>query len=376
MRILSVVTLISEMGEYGGPVRVALNQAAALQRRGHQVIVAAATRGFESPPTSLDGVPLALFSARQLLPRTGFAGMAAPRLLPWIWAHARSADVVHIHAARDFVTLPAARIVMASRTPYFVQTHGMIDPSGHPLAKPLDALLTRPVLRDASRVFYLTELERGQLTEVAGSELKLGFLPNGVPPAEPLRHDPASGPEVLFLARLAPRKRPMLMVDAARALHEKHPEARFTLVGPDEGEGKAVTRAVTEAKQAGLPIAWEGPLSPEQTLTRIGAATIYALPSVNEPYPMSVLEAMSIAKPVVVTDTCGLAPIVSSQDAGAVVDESTESFIRAVDELLSDPDQAVAKGVRGRDYVRHHLSMSTIAEDLEQQYEDAIAAPR
>ena len=107
MRILSVVTLISELGEYGGPVRVALNQAASLRRRGHEVIVAAATRGFSTPPTEMDGVPLALFRARQVLPRTGFAGMAAPGLLPWVWHHARGADVVFIYNVARFAQVAA-----------------------------------------------------------------------------------------------------------------------------------------------------------------------------------------------------------------------------------------------------------------------------
>lgn len=355
---------------------MALNQAASLRRRGHEVIVAAATRGFSTPPTEMDGVPLALFRARQVLPRTGFAGMASPRLLPWVWRHARSADVVHIHAARDLVTLPAAQIVKMSGTPFVLQTHGMIDPSNHPLSKPLDLVMTRPVLRNAFKVFHLTDLERNQLLEVAGPKVSLGYLPNGVPSSEPLAADPQLGPEVLFLARLAPRKRPMLMVEAARELHAKHPQARFTLVGPDEGEGAEVARAVAAAAEEGIPITWEGALGPEQTLARMGAASIYALPSVNEPYPMSVLEAMSIGKPVVITDSCGLAPIVSSADAGEVVTDSPAAFTLAVDQLLSDLDEAAAKGRRGREYVRSQLSMEAIAEELEREYERALDAPR
>lgn len=376
MKVLSIVTLISKLGEYGGPVRVALNQATALRERGHQVIVAAATRGFDTPPTEMDGIPLRLFKAHQLLPRTGFAGMVAPDLLSWIWRYAREADVVHIHAARDLVTLPAAQFIKASRTPYFLQTHGMIDASQHPLSKPLDAILTRPVLRGASKVFHLTELERSQLVEVAGAGLPLVSLPNGVPPADPAPMDQDAAPEVLFLARLAPRKRPMLMVEAARALHAKHPRARFALVGPDEGEGQAVAAAIKKANAEGVPVAWEGALSPEHTLDRLKASTVYVLPSINEPYPMSVLEAMSIAKPVVLTDTCGLSTIVQEQDAGIVVDDSLAGLIRAVDLLLSDPEEAAAKGRRGRNYVRTHLSMAAIGAELERHYQEAVDAPR
>src|SRR5437867_204758 len=58
MRILQVVTLLSPDGAYGGVARVALNQSAELIGRGHDVTVAAATRGYEVVPEELDGVPV------------------------------------------------------------------------------------------------------------------------------------------------------------------------------------------------------------------------------------------------------------------------------------------------------------------------------
>lgn len=78
MRILSVVTLVSPDGAFGGPVRVALNQATALRELGHDVTLAAGGRGFDEPPTELDGVPVRLFPARTVVPGIGFAGLSSP----------------------------------------------------------------------------------------------------------------------------------------------------------------------------------------------------------------------------------------------------------------------------------------------------------
>ena len=80
MRILQVVTLLSPEGAYGGPARVALNQSAELIEQGHDVTVAAATRGYRVPPTELNGVPVRLFEARTLLSRNGIRrpGCAGP----------------------------------------------------------------------------------------------------------------------------------------------------------------------------------------------------------------------------------------------------------------------------------------------------------
>lgn len=371
MRILSVVTLVTPDGAYGGPVRVAVNQAAALAQLGHQVSLTAAVRGFDEPPTELDGVPIRLFKARTVLPGTGFAGLAAPGMLRWLRASIGEFDVAHIHAARDLVTLPAAAIAARAGLPYFLQTHGMIDPSTNPLAGPLDAALTKRLLKNAAAVFHLTNFERDQLRAVAG-DLKFAPLQNGVPAAE---STPISlqTPEVLYLARLAPRKRPLAFVEAAVRLASTHPEARFTLVGPDEGEGAAVITAVERAKLAGANISWEGALPPELTLDRMRQADIYVLPSVSEPYPMTVLEALSVARPVVVTDTCGLAGFVARHDAGLVATDTIETLTEAIGTLLADPRAAGAKGSNGRDAVRRELSMAAIAEQLSEHYSAAVS---
>lgn len=371
MRILSVVTLVTPDGAYGGPVRVAVNQARALRELGHDVTLAAATRGFAEPPTELDGVPVRLFPARTVLPGTGFAGVSSPGLLRWLATAVKRADVVHVHAARDLVTLPAARIARRAGVPYFLQTHGMIDPSANPLAAPLDALLTRPLLRSAAGVLHLTRLERDQLTQVAGG-LRFHELANGVPLAEGA--EPAGPPEVLYLARLAPRKRPVAFVEAARRVHAAHPDATFALVGPDEGEGPAVRRAVEEATADGVLIAYEGALAPEATLDRLRRATVYVLPSVDEPYPMSVLEALSVARPVVVTETCGLARFVTAHRAGLVVGEGIDPLAAAINSLLADPAEAAASGQRGRTAVRTELSMAAIAAQLAAHYAAATGS--
>lgn len=372
MRIISIVTLVSPDGAYGGPTRVAVNQAKALRARGHDVILAAAARGYDELPRHLDDVPVRLFPARTAVPGTGFAGLTSPELLVWLRKALKAADLVHVHAARDLITLPAAWLARREGVPYVLQTHGMIDESGRASAKALDRGLTRPVLRAAGAVFFLTPRERADVLAVNGAELPLVELFNGVPEA-PAVAEAEGGPEVLFLARLQSRKRPALFVQMAAALHAEFPEAHFTLVGPDEGEGDEVRRLLDVDEP---PAAWEGPLPPEKTIERMSRAAVYVLPSVDEPFPMSVLEAMSLGRPVVITDTCGLAPLVRETGAGIVTDASLESLVEAVRSLLADPEAARRMGEAARQATRDRLTMSAVAERLESVYGALVAPPQ
>ncbi|MCZ8379263.1 glycosyltransferase [Mycobacterium sp. CPCC 205372] len=370
MRILHAVTLISPDGAYGGPLRVAINQATALRDLGHEVTVAAAARGFETLPTSQEGVPLVLRRARTLVPGTGFAGLTAPGLVQWLVRSRNHIDVVHVHFARDLVVIPLAAAARRLGIPFVLQPHGMVLPGTNRLAPAVDFLAGRRLLRAAREVYYLTNEERVALEEVGGGGVKLSPLPNGVP-LYPEAFESGDDPEVLYLARLHPRKRPGDFVKAGLALNAEGVPAKYTMVGPDEGEAAAVTAAAAAADN----IVWEGAIAAGSGPERMRRAAVYVLPSVGpEPYPMAVLEAMSVGLPVVITDECGLAPLVRDHHCGLVVAPGAESIAEALRTLLGDRVAAREMGRRGRAAVREELGMSAIGTLLEGRYSAAVSA--
>ena len=301
--------------------------------------------------------------------------MTAAGMGRWLRRSVTDFDVVHVHLARDFVTLPAARRALRQDVPIVVQPHGMIDASESLLAKPLDALWTVPTLRRARSVFHLTPRESADLEHVAGAgRLALRPLHNGVPSA-PRREPRTDGvQEVLFLARLHQRKRPDMFVKMANALAAEGVDASFTLVGPDEGEGAHIAALIDEYGLAGR-VSMEGAVSPEDSGARLARASVYVLPSVDEPYPMSVLEAMAIGLPVVITDSCGLAPLVAESQSGIVVGSDLESLVSAVLRMLRDPDEAANMGENGRRIVETELQMGNVARILEEVYRVACGLP-
>lgn len=368
MRVLQVVSLLSPDGAFGGPARVALNQSAELVRQGHEVTLAAGARGYPVMPTDWGGVPLRLFPTRKMLPLTGFSGMAAPGLVRWVRGHLDEFDVLHIHLGRDLMVMPVAALAHRVRAPYVVQTHGMVIPSRHPLAGPLDALWTRRLLTGAAAVFCLKDLECQQIREVARGDVRLVRLPNGVPeyPAAATEVGARTDvPEVLFLARLHARKRAVLFVEMARRLLADGVHARFTLVGPDEGEGAAVLAAISDESR----IRWEGPVDPQHARRRMALATVYVLPAEREPYPMAVLEAMSVGLPVVVSPDCGLAPVVRDSRCGQVAEGAVEDLARAVRTVLAEE---CAYSRRARETARRDFSMCAVASQLFTVYRQAV----
>ncbi|WP_169079388.1 glycosyltransferase [Microcella alkalica] len=372
MRVLHVVTLISPDGAYGGPVRVATNQARALDSAGNDVVLIGGARGYGAgdSPAFLGDVDHRLFRSRVAIPGVGFAGYAAPSMLSWIRRHGRDFDVAHIHLARDLTVLPAAMLLQWLGVPTVLQTHGMVDSSTKATARLLDLVATRRTMRRAKRILFLTEAEREDLHAVAGPGLVTDELVNGVP----VPHD--SGPrdhkrplEVAFIARLHPRKRAVMFAKSALDLIPRYPEVTFSIAGPDEGSGDEVRRLhVIAGSPTSLQIS--GALPPEDVSGRLSEVDLYVLPSIDEPFPMSVLEAMSHGKPVIVTRSCGLAPAIEKAAAGMVVGTGQGELTEAIQTFLDSEQLRVQAGANARKLIEAHFSIDAIAASLQAIYRE------
>jgi glycosyltransferase involved in cell wall biosynthesis len=377
MKVLHVVTLVTPDGAYGGPTRVAVNLCSALRHQGHDAVIAAGVNGFDEPPAAVGGVPAHLFPARRVIRGFGYAATRAPALAPWINEHASKFDIVHVHLARDLVTLPAAARLRRMRIPFVVQTHGMIVPRSHPLAPAIDRLWTVRPLRSAAMVLHLNPAERRALCAVGGSGLRLRQLPNGVPTpaATASGQRSAALPEVLFFARLHERKRPEVFAEAALSLLRSGIRAQFTIVGPPEGADVGVDAIISQARAEGFGevfIRREPAVAPDLAGERMARASVYVLPAVREPFPMTVLEALMLGIPVIICADNGLADFVITHACGLVVEGSPQSFAQAISDLLSDPSCARGMGQRGRSAVQSAFSIVGVGRELEQIYSQIL----
>lgn len=366
MRILHVVTLVSPDGAFGGPVRVALNQARALQARGHDVSVAAASRGFDSAPRVIDGVDVRLFPVRPLSRSGGYAALTSPGLQSWIRSNARKYDVAHVHYARDLVILPAVRALHRLGVPIVLQPHGMVVPSEHRLAGLVDALWVRPQLAQAASVVALSEDEDTAIAAVARRDLSTVILPNGVPvSAEECTSKSSAVPEFLFVGRLHPVKRADMFVRAAVAVVAQGLRLTAAVVGPDEGAASAVDRELSLGSGVATR---EGALAPELVPRRIAQCSVLVLPSERESFGMVAAEAMAQGKPVIVAANHGIAPLVA-KGAGLLFDGSEDDLVRVIARLARDPDLRNAMGTRAREIAMTDLSLDGVARRLENVYE-------
>jgi len=379
MRVLHIVTLVDDRASYGGPLTVAINHCRELNRRGHRASIVGGWRGRGEPPETLEGVPAKLFPVRAIPGSPRFSGLYSRELFRWIGRHAPSIDLAHVHLARDIIPLLSADIIRRAGTPFVVQTHGMITPDGRITAKAVDAALTRRTLLRAAAVLTLTDKESGQLEQVVGTDVRQERLPNGVARVavgEPPEHGPEQLLDVLFMARLHPRKRVLTFAAAAIDLLDERIRATFSVVGPDDGDLEALHALVGARPDVGHRIKYEGALDHQRAIERLSVADVYVLPSLDEPYPMSLLEALSRGIPSVCTDSCGLADDLRSDEAALVVDSSTEMLKDAIRDLVRQVPLRRKLARNAVAAVDRRYSMEIVGNELVELYATCLGGER
>jgi glycosyltransferase involved in cell wall biosynthesis len=172
---------------------------------------------------------------------------------------------------------------------------------------------------------------------------------------------------VLFLARLHPRKNVLLFAEAARRLILSGSSASFQVIGPDEGDLAPLN---TFIEQHGLQerLRYGGAVPSDEAQAHLRDAAVFVLPSRGEVVPMTVLEALAVGTPVVLSSDCGLAPELQEAGAAVVIDPEPELLARAIGGLLTDEARRSALAARGLEYARQSLSIRSVVDRLEEIY--------
>jgi glycosyltransferase involved in cell wall biosynthesis len=225
--------------------------------------------------------------------------------------------------------------------------------------------------REATTVLLSNPAAREKVSPRARSRLHVHELPLGVDdhmwiPAAADEH----AEDILFLASLDIRKGVYVLLDAFALLAPQFPEARLRLVGAGP-ELEEVRRRI-DASPAPDRIDLLGHLDREFALGALQACDVYCLPSFGDPHPLTVLEAMACARPVVVTDAGGLPHLVPDAGGRKVPPGDAEALAGALAELLGDRDLRREMGAVNRRVVEERYAWSRVVDRLEAIYEEAM----
>lgn len=368
LRLLQVVALLSIDGSYGGPTAVAVEQCTALSRQGVRPTLLA---GWDGRASLAASYPIEGRRARKLV-RRSFASLVSPGVMAWFWRSRGAFDVVHVHLARDLTTLPVAVLALVFRLPLVVQTHGMVTRDDRWTVRLLDRLVVRRVLARAAVVVALTVGERKELVSLGAAPENVVVTGNAVSIPEFRANPRGSGPLVLFVSRMAERKRPVTFVEMAARIRGERDDVRFHMWGADEGQLAAVEAAIQEH---GLTehCHYRGAAPRGDVQEIMASGQVLVVPSVAEPLGMVILEALSVGLPTVVTSDTGLSDDLKAWHAAAVTDGSVDAMAAGVLHLINDENAWREMSDKARSVATARFDPAALVASLADRYRAAAS---
>jgi len=327
-----------------------------------------------APATVPGGAQLRYFRVRRPFPGARLRGLVSLALPRFAFARARSADVVHVHLSRDFITTASTLLLRRRGAAVVAQSHGMLTPSDALPVRLFDRLITRRMVRIPDLWLTLTAQEEDGLRDLGVRRGRMRRVVNAVPEPGMQWEDPEKQ-VFLFAARLAVRKQPAVFVQAAIEALDAGLDARFVLAGPDQGEAGKV-RALIAASGYADRFELAGELSPDEVQAAMVRCTAFVLPSLNEPYPMAVIEAAALGVPLIVSTECGLAAELHEAGAAVLSEPAAGALAEAMRKLAADASARSVLGSNARRVHRSVWSAERLAEELLGQYRVLTGASR
>jgi glycosyltransferase involved in cell wall biosynthesis len=287
-----------------------------------------------------------------------------PRFVSWLHQRRQDYDAVIVHGLWQFHGMGVRRALRGTNTPYVVFPHGMLDPwfKRHFPARHLKKavywrLWEHRLLSDAHAVLFTSEEERrlarqtfrpyhcqetianlGTVLPSGDAEQQKEYFYSQFPSLRGKRL-------LLFLGRLHEKKGCELLIQAfARARAERMasdratPDLHLVMAGPcADAEYLKYLKTTAEFSFSGEepPITWTGMLGGDLKWGAFRTAEAFLLPSHQENFGFSVVEALACGVPVLISDKINIWREIDEDCAGLIETDDLEGTVRLLRGWLS-----------------------------------------
>ena len=213
-----------------------------------------------------------------------------------------------------------------------------------------------PVSEDLDRwLGQVVRIPRGRIQFIRNGVDTDQFVPGGAPAPD----SPWGPGDVVVgtVARIQDVKNHRQLVEAFARLHAKTPRLKLSIVG----DGPLLPAVREQVAALGLQDAVWLPGARADIRALLHSFSVFALPSLAEGTPVSMLEAMACGLPVVASTVGGIPEVVDDGVQGLLVPVGdVDALTAALERLAGDAELRAAQGRAGRARVEERYSMQAM----------------
>ncbi|NOV00121.1 1,4-alpha-glucan branching protein domain-containing protein [Paenibacillus planticolens] len=285
-------------------------------------------------------------------------------------------DLLHAH---DWMVFHAAReIKMSYGIPLFATIHatewGRNQGNLHTDLQRKIHQIEWKLTYEANRVFVCSSYMKDEVVRIFSLPAdKVAVHPNGIqlPPssgkaASKRPHELMKQDKVIFyIGRLVFEKGIHTLIGAMPNILSLVPHAKLVIAG--SGPMEAELR--TQAAHLGDRVLFTGFIDDNYRVQLYQSADVCVIPSLYEPFGIVALEAMAYRKPIVLSDTGGLAEIIRhGVDGYKALPGHTDSLSWHITEMLLNPKLAAKMAENAYQWLQTNYQWSQIAAHIQEEY--------
>lgn len=281
-------------------------------------------------------------------------------------------DVIHCHSAKGGIVGRIAGFLTHTPTLYTPHAFSFLS-SPHKLKQNFFKFIEIITKCNAS-VLACSESEAQIAQKSIGYRKKKVLIwRNAVP--EPILKEKEmkipvpSQPFIYYIGRPSYQKNPLFMVDVISEVTKAHPEIKFYLLGVGyySPELDILKRKICEYElQDNIQLLeW---ISHSDVMAFAKQSIMYITMSRYEGLPLSVIEAMSLGKPIVASRVYGNIDCVEHNINGYLIDLDIQKFASAIIELIENEDLRNRMSIESRRLYEEKFNIQTRIPLLEQIY--------
>jgi glycosyltransferase involved in cell wall biosynthesis len=381
MKILHVISSID--ARQGGTSEMVLQFGREALRQGHEVEIATV----DNPAAEwIRDFPLTLHALGPGWTAYAYSG----KFQRWLHANVRRFDAVIVHGLWQFTGVAVRRACQETETlpkqPYFVYTHGMLDPyfDRFPLKRLKKNLFwwwaDYLVLRDARTIFFTAEEERRgahvSFKSLRGDE---SIAPLGIddpPPFSAVMREAfqeavpglEKRPYLLFLGRIHRKKGCDMLLRVWPTIAADNPDLCLVMAGPDQTGWTPKLKKISNER-----VFWPGMLTGNAKWGALRGAAAFILPSHQENFGLAIVESLACSTPVLISRKVNIWREIALSSGGYAEDPDdigTRFMIERYLEL-SKPQKASFRYLARSTFEKHFL-LSKAVENLHRQITDCL----
>lgn len=282
-------------------------------------------------------------------------------------------DIIHAHTLFFYTTLIGVFLKKQFHIPLITTIHlgspdYILGFKGH-LIKLAEKIMGGWIMRNSDLITTVSNSVKNHGIKIGMDPAKCTIITNGVDYSyfHTQRTYSAIPHSVIFIGRLLFNKGPQILIESAKLVIGKIPNAKFFIVG--DGPLRNKLEESTRRNNLTENVTFLGRV--DDIRGPMKDSDVYVRPSLIDGMPLGVLESMAAGLPVIATEIAGTPEIITHGKTGHLVKAGdVKELANAIVYLLSNPSYMLNLAKNGVEFVKSEFDW----DDVVRKYENCYSA--